>query len=231
MPATSILRDPEAVRDAVSRSQSIKEALVLLGLRAAGGNYRALREACARIGMEVPRWQVGPPIGRPFDSCVPDELVFCENSTYLNRDQIKARLLRRGMPECCAECSIGPKWNGRPLKLQLDHINGVFNDNRSENLRLLCPNCHSQTETFSGRKRRVAIVPCSYCENLNRPGAQRCSSCRRWFVRQPGRCKIEWPGDEELRRMVAASSFVSVGRKLGVSDTAVHKRLKRAGKT
>ena len=50
----------------------------------------------------------------------------------------------------CEICGIS-EWQGKELSLQLDHINGINNDNRIENLRLLCPNCHSQTETFSGR--------------------------------------------------------------------------------
>lgn len=51
----------------------------------------------------------------------------------------------------CACCGNTGEWNGRPLVLQLDHINGDNCDNRLENLRFLCPNCHSQTDTFAGR--------------------------------------------------------------------------------
>jgi 5-methylcytosine-specific restriction endonuclease McrA len=53
----------------------------------------------------------------------------------------------------CAECGMFDKWNGKKIILQLDHINGVNNDNRVENLRFLCPNCHSQTKTYSGKNR------------------------------------------------------------------------------
>lgn len=58
---------------------------------------------------------------------------------------------RKLLPNNCAECGIGPKWNGMPLVLQHDHINGVNTDQRLENLRLVCPNCHTQTDTFAGR--------------------------------------------------------------------------------
>ena len=51
----------------------------------------------------------------------------------------------------CACCGNAGRWQGQPLTLQLDHVNGRYNDNRLENLRWLCPNCHSQTETFAGR--------------------------------------------------------------------------------
>ncbi|MED3976212.1 HNH endonuclease signature motif containing protein [Priestia megaterium] len=80
------------------------------------------------------------------------EEILVKNSSYLNRSRLKIRLLNAGyIKEECAECGIGATWNGKPLSLHLDHINGIYNDNELTNLRLLCPNCHSQTETFSGR--------------------------------------------------------------------------------
>lgn len=65
---------------------------------------------------------------------------------------IKNRLINENLKEHkCEECGCLPEWNGKPLSLQLDHINGDNCDNRLENLRFLCPNCHSQTTTFSGK--------------------------------------------------------------------------------
>lgn len=65
----------------------------------------------------------------------------------------KGRLIREGVLENrCQLCGIGPEWNGRPLVLQLDHTNGNHQDWRLENLRILCPNCHTQTPTFGGRR-------------------------------------------------------------------------------
>jgi hypothetical protein len=68
-----------------------------------------------------------------------------------NRGNLKRRLLREGLKEPrCELCGIA-EWQGKPLSLALHHINGDGRDNRLENLQLLCPNCHSQTENFAGR--------------------------------------------------------------------------------
>jgi len=81
-----------------------------------------------------------------------DEELFVENSPTARSPAIVRRLLAMGWPYRCAWCEIR-EWRGRPLVLHLDHINGVHNDNRLCNLRLLCPNCHSQTDTYCNRRR------------------------------------------------------------------------------
>lgn len=71
------------------------------------------------------------------------------------RTHLKMRLMAAGLLQpVCTECGINT-WRGKPLSLELDHINGDKHDNRLENLRLLCPNCHSQTATYAGRNKHV----------------------------------------------------------------------------
>lgn len=76
----------------------------------------------------------------------------------VDRQTIKKRLIEVN-GEICSACGITNEWNGIFLSLQVDHRNGINNDNRPENLRLLCPNCHSQTSNFSGKSSRKKLVP------------------------------------------------------------------------
>lgn len=78
--------------------------------------------------------------------------LFKENSNH-GRQNLKERIIKQNLIEYkCDICNLGSHWNNQKLTLQLDHKNGIHNDNRLENLRFLCPNCHSQTNTFAGKK-------------------------------------------------------------------------------
>jgi 5-methylcytosine-specific restriction endonuclease McrA len=92
---------------------------------------------------------------RTFD--MPTEQLL--SSPKRNRSHLKVRLTRAKLLENrCQGCNL-TDWLGRPLSMHLDHINGVKNDHRLENLRMLCPNCHSQTATYGGRNARKRGAP------------------------------------------------------------------------
>lgn len=100
-------------------------------------------------------WNKGKKIGKLkiWEDKYPNEKIFVENSTY-RRAGIKERILKYKMFEYkCSICCSPPEWLGKPMVLILDHINGVNNDNRIENLRFVCSNCDSQLPTYKSKNR------------------------------------------------------------------------------
>lgn len=83
-----------------------------------------------------------------------DDEVFVENSTYA-RHLIKKRVRSQELiPYQCSICDLAPEWQGKEMSLVIDHINGINNDNRIENLRFVCHNCDSQLDTYKSRNKR-----------------------------------------------------------------------------
>jgi hypothetical protein len=216
MPKRSILQDPEAVKKAVANAYSIKEALNNLGLRCAGGNYKSLRLACKKFEIEVPLcdFSRNPKINK--FSKYDDSVVFVKNSNYLNRQLLKQRLIKNNdVKNECSICGLPPEWNKKPLTLTLDHINGVFNDNRKENLRILCPNCHTQTDTFAGR-------------NADKKTSIKLNPTYTYVYRtfsEKDNISVEIFNDTKFSS--GRPNWSEIGRKLNISDNAAKKRIRR----
>ncbi|ARZ69915.1 hypothetical protein SMD11_4309 [Streptomyces albireticuli] len=150
---TSRVRHTEAtLRELVALSGSVVEVVRRLGISPVGGNQAHIGRRIAALGIDTSHFsaaRTGPKrasrslltMGSPSDGRVSGQ-------------RLRRALLKTGADESCAECGNGTVWNGEPLRLEVDHLNGDWWDNRPENLRFLCPNCHAVTDTYRGRKRR-----------------------------------------------------------------------------
>lgn len=153
----------------------------------------------------------------------PLEDILVENSSYTNTKCLKEKLLKKKLlTNNCYECGIGSEWNGKPLSLQLDHKNGINNDNRLENLRLLCPNCHSQTPTFCGRHRKV-ITKCTDCGIKINKKSTRCIPCSSKIINKINAKVQNRPSRTELIELILTKPFLQIGSDYGVSDNAIRK--------
>jgi hypothetical protein len=145
-------------RKLIREAKTYKEILLRFGLKNKGGNHRTLKKRMREEGVDgshLPKNFVAM-ISYNQGRKIPLENILVRGSDYCRRN-LKRRLLASGLiKNVCEVCGNKGKWRGKSLVLILDHRNGVSDDNRKENLRMVCPNCNSQLDTFAGRNRRSA---------------------------------------------------------------------------
>jgi hypothetical protein len=128
------------------------------------GHTRA--ECLAHWGLGENAWEYAQRRGYLKTHVIKAPLMLVLKQGY--RGSVKRRLIKEGiLVKRCAVCACEPFWLGKPLVLRLDHINGIPTDYRIENLRLVCPNCDSQLETFAGRNRHWRLKKASSTQQRN----------------------------------------------------------------
>ena len=146
----------EMLEEAVKDSISLREVILKLHLAGKGGNYRTIKSYIAKWGIDISHFKGQGYLRGETHNWSPKkplEDVLVENSSYTNTNSLRKRLLKEGVFEYrCSNCEK-EIWEGVRIPLELDHINGDSSDNRKENLRLLCPNCHALTATYRGKNK------------------------------------------------------------------------------
>ena len=225
----------QEAREAVAASRSWAEALRRLGMRPGGNNIKTLRAYAERWGIATDHFDPSAAsraaLARRRRRRRPLSEVLVPHSTY-HRGLLKERLYEEGCKERrCELCGQGEIWHGRRMSLILDHINGIGDDNRLENLRIVCPNCAATLDTHCGKQQRT-IRHCRGCGAVLKPRANKYCSLRcfhesRRNVARPDLRRVDRPPYQQLIREVRALGWSAVGRRYGVSDNAVRKWVRR----
>ena len=146
------LYSDEQLARAVAASVSIAGVLRLLGVPLAGGSHAHLARRVRAAGLSTEHFLgKGSQRGQISPKRLPPEQVLRvlpPGSARIKTPRLRRALIESGVEERCKGCGGGAEWQGRPLRLVIDHENGEWVDNRLENLRFLCPNCHAQTATW-----------------------------------------------------------------------------------
>lgn len=228
MPPSPAFTRPQ-LQKAVTDSFSFAAVLRRLKLAHSSSSYKTVRKYCKKWGIDTSHFN--PNIGKSRGGIKPLDLeeVLVRNSSY-SRSNLKRRLYQSGLKERqCEICGQGEVWQGKNISLILDHINGVNNDNRLENLRIVCPNCNAALETHCGRRKRKRCLECNslverwpnvYC-------SKRClskhKSRKMKGVPRPKSRKVSRPSWRQLQRDLATMTYADIGRKYGVSDNSIRK--------
>ncbi|MFJ7158077.1 HNH endonuclease [Streptomyces sp. NPDC101118] len=155
--ATGAKWTKEILTEAVAASTNMCDVLRRLGLDVVGGHHTHISRRVKGFGIDTSHFSPHHRTDRMRDNRrrrYPDEILREDRSPHPRRvpnARLRRALLETGVEERCAGCGNQAVWLGEPLALEVDHISGDWRDNRHENLRFLCPNCHSTTDTYRGR--------------------------------------------------------------------------------
>jgi hypothetical protein len=227
---------PSEARAAIASSRSWAESLRKLGYCPTGGNAVTIRERARAWGISTAHFDPAAASREALARSNPKKPlseILTTGSTY-SRSSLKRRLYEEGLKQRrCELCGQGEVWRGKRMSLILDHINGERDDNRIENLRIVCANCAATLDTHCGRKNRVPVEPvaCQRCGSHFTPRRRGQTYCSRYCAsrwRRTGRPRVaarrvERPPYQQLLAEIDEHGYLGVGRRYGVSDNAVRK--------
>lgn len=207
----------------IKESNNIAHLCKFFGMGIKGGNYNTIKRRILKENIDTSHFHNKK--GEFNSGWISKEKFLSElKNTKKQNGWIKKKIIEFKLIEyICKECNLQPFWNNKCLVLHLDHVNGNRNDNALNNLRFLCPNCHSQTETYSMGQRKEKQYYCIDCNDKIKKKNVRCKKCGNIHRR-----KVMRPTDRELKELVDSNSLVFIGKKFGVSDNAIRKWCKDA---
>jgi Zn finger protein HypA/HybF involved in hydrogenase expression len=210
----------QQLKDAVQSSSTMKETLEKIGFPPIGCYYTFFKKKIIELKIDNTHWKKY--VGKRVEKRTLEETLEKSAAKTIRKRIIKDKIFEYK----CSICALS-NWLNNPISLQLDHIDGNNTNNKLENLRLLCPNCHSQTDTFCGRNiKSLKITKYCECGKLIRNESTTCRDCAS-KLKINTKTKIDWPSNEELLKELESMPCISLAKKLGVSDSSIRKRLKR----
>lgn len=213
------------IANIINESTSRKDVLFKLGIRCAGSNFKTLNKYINLYNIDISHFIKNYDRMKTIKIDGKKKLsdILVENSNF-SRTHLKERLFEEKLLEnICCLCGQDENWKGLKISLILDHENGIHNDNRLENLRIVCPNCNAGLDTFAGKNHRVEKKKYyCVCESLKTKKANACRKCN-----SISKQKVDRPKYELLIKEVEEVGYSATGRKYGVSDNSIRKWIKK----
>ena len=220
----------EQLQEIVSNNYSCTQCLKILGYSAVSGDtLKAFRQKLQDLNISIEHFTatgVEPGAKKIIKNKIPNpyEVLFIKDSAY-TQSTLRRYYSEKFPPERCAICGSLPIWLNKPLTFILDHINGINNDNRIDNLRWVCPNCNSQLPTTGAKNIIRHINTCIDCGKIISKGALRCIECQKLWRNNPNNPdkKDDYPSRELLKTLIFSKPFNEIGRMYKVDGNTIRK--------
>jgi len=217
------------LKKTINESQSLLDVIRKMGWSVSGSSYKKLNKLIEENQISTDHFLSPIEIALQSNKEMVKQMseILVENSTY-SRSSLKKRLVKEDFLEykCSTDgCENIGEWMGKKISLILDHINGVSNDNRIENLRFLCPNCNASLDTHCGKNKIKSNNNCSDCGRSIRGESKKCVACSNNDNGKKLR-KVKRPEYAKLLSLIKDQGYSATGRQYGVSDNTIRKWVK-----
>ena len=196
-----------------------------MGIENVGGeDYKEIRQLAEGLGIEL-KFSYKRNTMCSYHPRIETKDILVKDSTYKDATKLKKRLIEEGLKEYICEGCKRTEWEGVPIPLQIHHVNGVHNDNRLENIQLLCPNCHSLTDTYAGKNANRESNT-----KYNKSLVKKTINKEKWLEIQERIWINNHPSKDTLCNVFKeVGSFRGVGKLYNVSDKTITKWFKHYG--
>lgn len=220
----------EDLQALLDSSYSYSDILKKMDLNASSGNYKTLHKVINEYQLNTKILEENRKnnnYGHPYSSRPLSEYLK-ENCCYPT-DRLKKRLFKEGIKEeKCEICGL-ISWLDKEISLQLHHKDGDNTNNSLENLQILCPNCHSQTNNYAGKNAKKKIkYKCKICgAAVSTKQTEYCKECKKNVLYEKFcNCGL-YPSRDLLKELIYNKSFVDIGKQFNVTDNAIRRWCKK----
>lgn len=221
----------EEIKNAVKESYSFSDVFRKLNKSKSGDSYKIIKRIIEENEIDISHFD---PYKNSTRNLIRNEFPIEEHLKFgsiITSNHLKKKLYKYGLKQkVCEECGQDENWRGKKISLILDHINGISNDNRLENLRILCPNCNATLDTHCRgyknnkeklKKIREKVVKSKKVQPIKEKDEFGFSKKEK--ESQTNQRKVERPPYNDLLKMVEEIGYVATGKKYGVSDNTIRK--------
>src|ERR1035437_564956 len=207
----------------IKNSDNINQICKKLNIRPSNTNYTKINKIIDKYNVNIDHFCVD--FTKKENNIYTLETIFCKNSLYTSYSNLKDKLINNNLKEYKCECCNGTEWLNKPIPLQTHHVDGVKTNNEISNLQLLCPNCHTFTDNYTGKNIKTILPSINVSKNI-RIECGILTSNNKFCSKK---CQLDYnlkqlpSKDDIIEKFKLFKSFTQVSKQYNISDRGLVK--------